>query len=200
VAKQIVLDGAVPATVVKSTQWYEFATNPAAVTGNDGEVIVEDWLIQPIAADTVADVLVEAALGQIHSPRTITGPDVMRLPDLTSKLLARQGDGRRVRAVQPQLPGLAAGALLLPMAPESSAPTSKLGCILWHQRARRAARQRTRASNPWATGECVGSEANGPQPSTKRETKPGSGPSSGCHPVMILRYASRTAGGRLISG
>jgi Endonuclease/Exonuclease/phosphatase family len=86
--------------------------NPAAVTGNDGEVIVEDWLIQPIAADTVADVLVEAALGQIHSPRTITGPDVMRLPDLTSKLLARQGDGRRVRAVQPQLPGLAAGALL----------------------------------------------------------------------------------------
>jgi uncharacterized protein YbjT (DUF2867 family) len=112
VAKQIVLDGPVPATVVKSTQWYEFATNPAAVTGNDGEVIVEDWLIQPIAADTVADVLVEAALGQIHSPRTITGPDVMRLPDLTSKLLARQGDGRRVRAVQPQLPGLAAGALL----------------------------------------------------------------------------------------
>jgi hypothetical protein len=68
VAKQIVLDGPVPATVVKSTQWYEFATNPAAVTGNDGEVIVEDWLIQPIAADTVADVLVEAALGQIHSP------------------------------------------------------------------------------------------------------------------------------------
>ena len=112
VAKEIVLDGPVPATIVKSTQWYEFATNPAAVTCNDGEVIVEDWLIQPIAADTVADVLVEAALGQAHSPRIITGPDVMRLPDLTSKLLARQGDGRRVRAVQPQLPGLAAGALL----------------------------------------------------------------------------------------
>ena len=112
VAKEIVLESSVPATIVKSTQWYEFATNPTAVTCNDGEVIVEDWLIQPIAADSVADVLVEAALGQTHLPRRITGPDRMRLPDLTSKLLARQGDGRRVRAVQPRLPGLAAGALL----------------------------------------------------------------------------------------
>jgi hypothetical protein len=29
---------------------------------NDREVTAQDWLIQPIAADTVADVLVEAAL------------------------------------------------------------------------------------------------------------------------------------------
>ena len=114
VAKEIVLESPVPATIVKSTQWYEFATNPVAVTYNDGEVTVEDWLIQPIAADSVADVLVEAALGQTHMPRTITGPHAMRLPDLTTKLLARQGDGRRVRAVQPKLAGLAAGALLAP--------------------------------------------------------------------------------------
>ena len=111
VAKEMVLESPVRATIVKSTQWYEFATN-LAVTCNDGEVIVEDWLIQPIAADSVADVLVEAALGQTHVPRTITGPAAVRLPDLTSKLLARRGDGRRVRAVQPRLPGLAAGALL----------------------------------------------------------------------------------------
>jgi uncharacterized protein YbjT (DUF2867 family) len=112
VAKEMVLESPVPATIVKSTQWYEFATNPAAVICNDGEVIVQDWLIQPIAADSVADVLVEAALAQTHMPRTITGPDAMRLPDLTSKLLARQGDDRRVRTVQPELDGLAAGALL----------------------------------------------------------------------------------------
>jgi uncharacterized protein YbjT (DUF2867 family) len=108
----MVLDGPVPATIVKSTQWYEFATNPAAVTCDDDEVTVEDWLIQPIAADSVADVLVETALGQTHMPRTITGPQAMRLPDLTSKLLAPQGDGRRVRAVQSELAGFAAGALL----------------------------------------------------------------------------------------
>lgn len=113
-AKKILLDGPVPATLVKSTQWHEFATNPAAVSYDGDEVLVEDWLIQPIAADTVADVLVEAALGQTRSPRTITGPQDIRLPELTSKLLAVQGDSRRVRAVPPTLTVLAAGALLAP--------------------------------------------------------------------------------------
>ena len=116
-AKEILLDGPVPTTVVKSTPWYESATGPAGpVTGpvncHGDEVIVEDWLIQPIAADTVADVLVEAALGQTRTPRTITGPEAIRLPELASKVLARQGDSRRVRTVQPAVPALAAGALL----------------------------------------------------------------------------------------
>lgn len=114
-AKEILLDGPVPTTVVKSTPWYESATGPAGPVNCDGdEVIVEDWLIQPIAADTVADVLVETALGQTHSPRTITGPDAIRLPELASKVLARQGDFRPVRTVQPAVTGLAAGALLAP--------------------------------------------------------------------------------------
>jgi uncharacterized protein YbjT (DUF2867 family) len=111
-AKDILLDGPVPTTIVKSTQWYEFATNHDAVTSNAEEVIVEDWLIQPIAADTVADVMVEAALGQIHTPRTVTGPEAIRLPDLTSKLLAQQGDSRQVRTVKPAVAALGAGALL----------------------------------------------------------------------------------------
>jgi len=43
------------------------------VNFDDGEVVAQDWLIQPVAADTVADVLVQAALGQTRMPRTITG-------------------------------------------------------------------------------------------------------------------------------
>ena len=113
-AKDILLEGAVPTTIVKSTQWYEFATNHDAVSCNNGVVTVEDWLIQPIAADTVADVLVEAALGQTPTPRTITGPGAIRLPELTSKLLARQGDSRQVRTVEPAVAGLGTGALLAP--------------------------------------------------------------------------------------
>jgi uncharacterized protein YbjT (DUF2867 family) len=113
-AKEIALNSPVPATIVSSTQWHEFATNPAAVTFSDHEVLVEDWLIQPVAADTVADVLVETALGQRPAPLTITGPQQIRLPDLTAKLLARQGDGRRVRAVQPALAALAVGGLRAP--------------------------------------------------------------------------------------
>ena len=113
-AKNMVLESPVPASIVKSTQAYEFATNPAAVTYSDDEVAVEDWLIQPIAADSIADVLVEAALAQTHMPRTIAGPHPMRLPEVTAKLLARQGDERRVRAVRPPRTGFGAGALLAP--------------------------------------------------------------------------------------
>ncbi|BBZ37984.1 hypothetical protein MCNS_10470 [Mycobacterium conspicuum] len=113
-AKKIVLDSQVPATIVTSTQFHEFATNPAAVICNDDEVIVQDWLIQPVAADTVADVLVEAALAQTRAPRTITGPHAIRLPRLTAKYLAAQGDKRRVRAVKPVPAALAAGVLLAP--------------------------------------------------------------------------------------
>ncbi|OBA80325.1 NmrA family protein [Mycobacterium sp. 1164966.3] len=113
-AKEITLSSPVPATMVSSTQWFEFATNPLAVTFNKRDVLVEDWLIQPIAADTVADVLVETALGQTHAPLTVTGPRDLRLPELTSKVLSRYGDDRRVRAVEPALPAFGAGALRAP--------------------------------------------------------------------------------------
>jgi hypothetical protein len=112
--REIVLHSRVPTTIVKSTQWHEFAANPAAVTFSPTEVVVQDWLIQPIAADSVAEVLVVAATGTQSVPRTITGPDVIRLPDLTSKLLDAQGDQRHVRTADPPLDALADGALLAP--------------------------------------------------------------------------------------
>ena len=85
--REIARHSAVPTTIVKSTQFHEFATNPAAVTFSPNEIVAEDWLIQPIAADTVAEVLVVAATGAQSAPRAITGPGLIRLPDLTSKSL-----------------------------------------------------------------------------------------------------------------
>jgi uncharacterized protein YbjT (DUF2867 family) len=94
--EQIVSSSGVPSTIVRSTQWYEFATNPTAVTFQEDQVVVQDWLIQPIAADTVADVLVEAALGgPSASPRIIAGPEVMRLPDLTTKCSPHEASNAR---------------------------------------------------------------------------------------------------------
>jgi uncharacterized protein YbjT (DUF2867 family) len=112
--REIVLHSRVPTTIVKSTQWHELAVNPAAVTFSPTEVVVQDWLIQPIAADSVAEVLVVAATGAQSVPRTITGPDVIRLPALTSRLLDAQGDQRHVRTADPPLAALADGALLAP--------------------------------------------------------------------------------------
>jgi uncharacterized protein YbjT (DUF2867 family) len=113
--ERLVSEGRVPASIVKSTQWYEFATNPAAVTFHDHEVVVRNWLIQPIAADTVADVLVQAAADS-GSPtdHTIAGPQPVRLPELTRRLLEIRGDPRAVRAVPPPLPALDEGVLLAP--------------------------------------------------------------------------------------
>ncbi|GAB3245372.1 SDR family oxidoreductase [Arthrobacter pigmenti] len=111
----IVAESSVPATVVKSTQFHEFATNPSAVSFEDNGVRVEDWLVQPVAADTVAEVLVEAALANPGTrTRTITGPEEIRLPDLTTKLLDRLGDARPVRATAASLPELSEGILLAP--------------------------------------------------------------------------------------
>lgn len=124
VQEKIVAAGPVPATIVKSTQWHEFATNPAAVQFGDDEVVVEDWLIQPVAADTVAEVLSEVALNVPRATaKYITGPEVVRLPDLTGKLLHRIGDSRPVRAAPPELAALSEGALLAPDGADELGPT-----------------------------------------------------------------------------
>lgn len=113
--EQIVATGAVPATIVKATQLHEFATIPAVVSFSDDDVCVHDWLIQPIAADSVADVLVNAALGQPQATTLlISGPQTIRLPELTARYLQRIADQRRVRAVPADLPALTDGVLQAP--------------------------------------------------------------------------------------
>lgn len=113
--EELVAGSPVASTVVQSTQWHEFATNPSAVTFLDDQVRVEDWLIQPVAADTIVDVLVEAALTPARTTtRAVTGPEVIRLPDLTAKLLNVRGDPRPVQTMPPALAALSEGALLAP--------------------------------------------------------------------------------------
>jgi uncharacterized protein YbjT (DUF2867 family) len=113
--EQIVTESALSSTIVKSAQFDEFAINPAAVTISDDDVSVQDWLVQPIAADSVADVLIQIALGD-HRPatRTIAGPEPIRLPGLTTRLLQDHHDSRPVRTTAPHLPELAQGVLLAP--------------------------------------------------------------------------------------
>lgn len=121
--ENIVANGPVRSTLVKSSQWHEFATNPAAVTFRDDEVLVQDWLVQPVAADAVADVLVETALGA-EGPATkmITGPEVIRLPELTARLLTRLGDPRPVHTTPPPLTAVAEGVLRAPEQAEVRPP------------------------------------------------------------------------------
>lgn len=111
-----IVDGSGPrATIVKTTQWHEFATNPAAVTFRDDRVEVRDWLLQPVAADAVADALVQEVLAPSGRRQVlITGPERVRLAELTRRYLRARGDERPVHALDPQLPELADGALVAP--------------------------------------------------------------------------------------
>lgn len=119
--EQVVRQSSLAATIVRTTQWHEFATNPAAVMFDGDQVTVQDWLIQPIAADTVADALIESASTR-PSALVLTGPESIRLPELTARVLAARGDLRQVVAAEPGLRPLAEGALLAPEEAEVRPP------------------------------------------------------------------------------
>ena len=119
--EQVLADCALEHVVVRSTQWMEFALNPGAVTQSDDQVRVEDWLVQPVAVDEVARVLVEASSGSVRD-RQIAGPERVHLPDLTRQLLQAKGDVRPVVVTAPGLPELAQGVLLAPRGAELLGP------------------------------------------------------------------------------
>jgi uncharacterized protein YbjT (DUF2867 family) len=118
VAKRIqadlVAESNVPTTIVKASQFYEFATDPSVVSFTDHAVLVQDWLIQPVAAQAIARRLVEAALARTPGTQMFAGADVVRLPLLTARLLKRRGDPRPVHPVPADMPILSNGGLLAP--------------------------------------------------------------------------------------
>ena len=110
----VVAESTVPTTIVRASQFHEFATNPSAVTFADHAVLVQDWLIQPVAAEAIAQLLVEAAVARTPGTQMFAGADVVRLPELTARLLKRRGDPRPVQSVAADVPALSNGGLLAP--------------------------------------------------------------------------------------
>lgn len=109
--EEAVRNSGISCSIVRSAQWHEYAMNPNSVTEQVDRVEVEDWLIQPIAAASLANVLVATA--QDRTPwREVAGPTPMRLPDLTALYLDAIGDSRKVVPVPATLPELAEGILL----------------------------------------------------------------------------------------
>lgn len=120
--EEVLAESSLPHTIIRSTQWMEFALNPGAVTQDEAAVWVEDWLIQPVAVTSVAQVLVEAASTEPRD-RQVAGPEQIRLPNLTRALLDATGDARPVTATAPSMPVLREGLLLAPAGAELLGPT-----------------------------------------------------------------------------
>jgi uncharacterized protein YbjT (DUF2867 family) len=112
--EELVLSGGVPATVLRATQFHEFAAQLLARGGL--LALVPQMLSQPIAAREVADMLAEISREKPAGllPE-LAGPRQERMPDMVRRLLKARGQHRPVIPVA--LPGtvgkaMAGGGLL----------------------------------------------------------------------------------------
>jgi uncharacterized protein YbjT (DUF2867 family) len=100
--ERVALAGAVPATVLRATQFHEFAGQMLARGGPFA--IVPRMVTQPIAAREVADALVGLALGPpLGRVPDIAGPEQRQMGDMVRALAHARGE-RRVM-VPIRLPG-----------------------------------------------------------------------------------------------
>jgi uncharacterized protein YbjT (DUF2867 family) len=89
----------VPYTLLHVTQFFEFVRSIAGFSTVDGAVRLPPVMFQPIAAEDVADAVVEAALGTpANTTIEVRGPDDFTLDEPVRLALAHDGDLRQVIA------------------------------------------------------------------------------------------------------
>lgn len=88
-------------TIVRSTQWFEFAGQNLDRMRFGPFALVPMMTIQPVALDAVADVIAECAVGKrVGAVHEVAGPEVMTLWEMTKQL-----PGKRVRPLAMPIPG-----------------------------------------------------------------------------------------------
>jgi uncharacterized protein YbjT (DUF2867 family) len=104
--ERAMLSGPIPVRVLRAAQFHEFV--PQLVEwGTQGELsYVQKMRIQPVAAGTVAETLVDLATGPAPAPGSsgapiteIAGPREEDLVDLATRLVTRRGDAVRIEGV-----------------------------------------------------------------------------------------------------
>ncbi|MCI4146592.1 SDR family oxidoreductase [Streptomyces sp. MMS20-AI2-20] len=100
--EELVRQGRVPFTVLRATQWHEFAAQTLA---RGGPVVVAPRMrCQPVAAVEVADHLTELAEGApLGLAPDLAGPEVLEMVDMVRRLQRARGGRRPVLPVK--LPG-----------------------------------------------------------------------------------------------
>jgi uncharacterized protein YbjT (DUF2867 family) len=97
VQEKTITESGLPYTVVRATQFQEFAEGIVGSLDTGDEVRAPDALIQPIAAD---DVAAEVARAAVAAPQNgvvnIGGPDKISFADLARTVLAKQGADKPV--------------------------------------------------------------------------------------------------------
>ena len=90
--ERLVTQGPVPWSIVRATQFHDFAAMVAGWTERDGVATIAPLLVQPIAPADVATVLAEiAAAAPLHAKLDVAGPETQDLVDMARRTLAARG-------------------------------------------------------------------------------------------------------------
>jgi uncharacterized protein YbjT (DUF2867 family) len=92
-----VREGSVPFTIVRATQFHDFAAMVAGWTEQDGTATIAPLLVQPIAPGDVGEILAEVATGEPSGGTIdIAGPDTQDLVDMARRTYAARGQEIRL--------------------------------------------------------------------------------------------------------
>ncbi|MEW2359889.1 SDR family oxidoreductase [Spirillospora sp. NPDC029432] len=95
--EELIAASPVPYSLVHATQFFEFAGAIADSATEGGTVRVPDALIQPIAADEVADAVTRAALGEpTRGVTEVAGPESFTFAELIERFFEARADEREV--------------------------------------------------------------------------------------------------------
>lgn len=97
--EKLIKTSGVPYTILQSTQFFEFIDGIIQSGTVNGAIHVSPALVQPIAADDVAEALTELALARpLNGTVEVAGPDPWALDKLARQYLAAKGDSRQIVA------------------------------------------------------------------------------------------------------
>ncbi len=100
--EKILTESGLPYSIVRATQFSEFADAITASMTVGDEVRVPDALIQPITADRVASDVARAAVANpLNDVVNIGGPEKIPFEQMARESLARQGDDSKTVVVDP---------------------------------------------------------------------------------------------------
>ncbi|TMR02724.1 NmrA family transcriptional regulator [Nonomuraea turkmeniaca] len=124
--ERLVVAGPVSWTIVRATQFHDFAATVVSWTEQDGVATIAPLLVQPIAPADVAGVLAEVAVGEPRRHHIdVAGPESQDLVDMARRTL--EARGREMKLV-PAWSGVfgpeMAGNVLLPGEGARIAPTT----------------------------------------------------------------------------
>jgi uncharacterized protein YbjT (DUF2867 family) len=95
--ERVALAGPVPATILRTTQFFDYAVMVLRWTRRGQMATVPPLLLQPVAVADVADLLVQVAVGAPHNGvRELAGPEPQDLVDMVRRTLAARGESLRL--------------------------------------------------------------------------------------------------------